>query len=382
MANKKTNTQDKKKTTKAKNTTSKNTTKKNTTKKVEVKEVEVKKEVTKKKDNSEWLKKNYMLICALVIAILLIVNVVLITLGHQVKLADGKEVIASVEGKDFVAEDLFNSLKESYGETKLLELVDSYIVDQELTDEEKLAAKQEAQTNIDGIRSQYEQYGYKWEDVLANYGYNSEEDLLNEFTLAASKEAVAKKYIKANLTDEEIKEYYDANVFGKYTAKHILIIPETNDSMTDEEKTNAENAAKAKAQEVINRLNNGEDFNSLVAEYSQDTGSKDNQGLVENFTKGEVADEFWDAVSNLNDNEYTKEPVKSSYGYHVILKVNSTEKEALDKIKDSLVDKIIDERLSEDSNLYNKTWVKIRTDYNFTINDTTIKNDYEKSISE
>ena len=151
--------------------------------------------------------------------------------------------------------------------------------------------------------------------------------------------------------------------------------------MTDEEKSAAEEAAKNTAQEVINRLNNGEDFASLVKEYSKDEGSVDNEGLVENFTKGDVVDEFFEATRNLKDGEYSKEPVKSTYGYHVILRVSATDKKALKDIKDDIMEEIVENKLDDDSTLYTKTWVEIRKKYNFTINDTTLKAIYEETVN-
>jgi foldase protein PrsA len=391
-----------KKTNNAKTTTSKKTTKtvaatkkveskKETktleNKKTEVKPVETKKETIKKETKktfnfTDWVKENYMIVGLIFVALLLIINIIIVTNGHKVKLSDGKEVIASIDGKDFTAEDLFDDLKEKYGSDSLLTLVDSYIVEQELSNDEKVSAKESAQESIDSIREQYETYGYDWETVLTQYGYSGEEELLQEFILSSEKEVAAKNYIKNNLTDDEITEYYANNVYGTYSAKHILIIPDTNDDMSDEEISAAEEAAKNKAQEVINRLNNGEDFDSLVKEYSEDEGSVDNNGLIENFTKGDVVDEFWDAVESLNDNEYTTEPVKSSYGYHIIYRVSSTEKQTLNEIKDSLVDEIVESKLNDDSSLYTNTWIAIRKKYNFTINDTVIKESYENTVTE
>ncbi len=415
MANKKSTTSESKTTTKKGSSAKKTTTKKNTTsrttttktaakkntakvtkpvvekevKKVEVKETkpvvkeEVKKvetkKIEKKKTIGEWFQENLNLIGGIVIVILLIINIVLIANGHKVKLSDGNEIIASVDGKDFVAEDLFDDLKDLYGSNSLLNLVDKFIVSKEIKDDSE--ARSKAKENLESIRSQYESAGYDWDTVLTQYGYENEDTLLEELMTSVKKEEVAKNYLKENLSDEEINKYYEDEVYGTYSAKHILIKPVTTDNMTDEEKTAAEEAAKNKAQEVINRLNNGEDFASLVKEYSEDEGSVDKEGLVENFTKGDVVDEFFNATAKLKDGEYTTEPVKSSYGYHVILRVSATEKKALKDIKDEVVEKIIEKKLDEDSSLYTKTWVEIRKKYNFTINDTKLKDTYEKSIN-
>ena len=415
MANKKSTTSESKTTTKKGSSAKKTTTKKNTTsrttttktaakkntakvtkpvvekevKKVEVKETkpvvkeEVKKvetkKIEKKKTIGEWFQENLNLIGGIVIVILLIINIVLIANGHKVKLSNGNEIIASVDGKDFVAEDLFDDLKDLYGSNSLLNLVDKFIVSKEIKDDSE--ARSKAKENLESIRSQYESAGYDWDTVLTQYGYENEDTLLEELMTSVKKEEIAKNYLKENLSDEEINKYYEDEVYGTYSAKHILIKPVTTDNMTDEEKNAAEEAAKNKAQEVINRLNNGEDFASLVKEYSEDEGSVDKEGLVENFTKGDVVDEFFNATAKLKDGEYTTEPVKSSYGYHVILRVSATEKKALKDIKDEVVEKIIEKKLDEDSSLYTKTWVEIRKKYNFTINDTKLKDTYEKSIN-
>lgn len=347
--------------------------------KKETKKIETPKKEVKNTQKTFNVKDNLNVIGGAIIILLLAINIILIINGHKVKLSDGKEIIASVDGKDFVADDLFDELKEQYGSNNLLNMVDKYIISKEVKDDSD--AKTKAKENLESIRSQYESAGYEWETVLTQYGYSNEDELLNELTTSIQKENVAKQYLKDNLTDAEINEYYENQVYGTYTVKHILIKPATTDSMTDEEKSAAEDAAKAKAQEVIDKLNNGEDFTSLVKEYSEDTGSVDNEGLVENFTKGDVDNAFFTETNNLKNGEYSKEPVKSSYGYHVILRVSSTDKKALKDIKDEVMEKIVENKLSDDSTLYTKTWVDIRKKYNFTINDTTLKNAYEKTIN-
>lgn len=376
-----------KKASKAKAPVVKKATKVEETKKVETPVVkETTKVETKKKANKNsfvsLIKNNSRNIILGLICILLIFNIVLIVLGHKVKLENGKEVIASIDGKNYTAEQLFDNLKQRYGKDALLTLIDDEISSKELSNDDLTKAKKEAQEYIDEIKKQYESAGYNWSDVLKQYGYANEEALLNEYLVTVKAQIVVKNYLGKKLTDDEIKKYYEENIFGTYTVKHILITPDTTDEMSEEDKSAAEESAKATAQEVINRYANGEDWATLVSTYSEDDGSKDSEGLIENFTKGDMVDEFFNASVALKDNEYTKEPVKSTYGYHVILKVSSTERPSLKDSKEKVISALIDKKLNEDANLYSNTWVKLRKDYKLSINDTDIKSEYEKAISE
>ena len=159
----------------------------------------------------DWCKENYTIIGLVLLAILLIINIVIVSLGHKVKLSNGKEIIASVDGKQFLADDLFDDLKNKYGSDVLLNMIDEFIVGKEVTDEEKVEAKKSAQENIDSIKEQYTSAGYKWEDILSQYGYANEDVLLNEMLVSVEKEIVAKNYIKKDISEDEIKKYYDEN---------------------------------------------------------------------------------------------------------------------------------------------------------------------------
>lgn len=386
--------------TKSTNTKKSSTTKKTATKKVgnnEVKKTttkkiptapkenkkeiitEVKKEVVKKQTFSSFVKENSRIIILSLVCILLVINIILVLLGHKVKLSDGKEIIASIDGKEITAEELFDKMKQQNGSDVLLSIVDNSIIKKELNNDDLTKAKKEAQTQVDTIKNQYESAGYKWDEVLANYGYENEDKLLNEFLDSIKKEIVAKKYLEEKLTDEEIKKYYDESVYGKYTVKHILIKPDTNTEMNDEEVASKEEEALNKANEVIEKLNNGEDWATLVSEYSEDEGSKDNEGLIENFTKGDVVDEFFNASVALENGKYSSEPVKSEFGYHVILKVSSEDKKALDELKDEIKNTLVEKKLTDDANLYTNTWKDIRKKYKLSIEDSAIKNAYEKT---
>lgn len=371
-------TTNKKSTTAAKTNTAKKITKP-VEKEVKIVE-ETKQSVVKKTEKTpimKVLKENATLILLCLICLLLIINIVLIVKGHSVKLSNGNEIVASIDEKDVTAEELYEAVKETYITNELINTIDNFIVEKEITDTNE--AEKTAKEQVESIKEQYNSMGYKWTEVLTNYGYESEKVLLDEIKNSILKENVVVNYLKSNLTEEEIKKYYDENIDDSYTAKHILIIPDTTDDMTAEQKQAAEDVAKTTAEEVINKLNNGEAWANLVTSYSEDDGSKESEGLIENFTKGDVVDEFLTATKELTDGAYSTTPVKSPYGYHVILRVSKTEKEALDTMKDELMEKIVNSKLS-DSNAYTKAWSEIRNKYNFVINDTVIANYYNNAI--
>ena len=153
------------------------------------------------------------------------------------------------------------------------------------------------------------------------------------------------------------------------------------ENSTSDEKKAAEEAAYNKASELIKKLNEGADFETLAKENSEDTGSASNGGLITGVNKAGYDADFYAAALALKDGEYTKTPVKSQFGYHIIYTVSRTEAESYDTLKDSLYDKVVDQKISNDSYLTYKTWDEIRKKYNLNITDTSLKTSYESTIN-
>ena len=94
-----------------------------------------------------------------------------------------------------------------------------------------------------------------------------------------------------------------------------------------------------------------------------------------------MVEEFFEASVKLEKGKYTKEPVESKYGYHIILKVSSTKKPSLKDSKEKILDEIAETKLNNDQKLYNNTWKEIRESYNLKINDTEVEKAYKKSLA-
>lgn len=104
-------------------------------------------------------------------------------------------------------------------------------------------------------------------------------------------------------TDDELKAYFKENY---RRAKHVLLM--TNNGEDKE-------LVKERAENILERAKNGENFDELVANFSEDPGSSSApDGYV--FTDGEMVTEFDDAVKSIQPGEFTM--CESSYGYHII----------------------------------------------------------------
>lgn len=124
---------------------------------------------------------------------------------------------------------------------------------------------------------------------------------------------------KIDVTDEEAKKTYEADKtpWEKIKVSHILISVE-RDNATQAELDKAKNDALS----VIQELDQGADFAELARKYSGDPGSagqggvldmefaRNDQGLVAEFVEGSFK------LDKVGD--YSKEPVLSQFGYHII----------------------------------------------------------------
>ena len=140
-------------------------------------------------------------------------------------------------------------------------MVDEFILNKEYkTDED---AETYAESQLESYKSSYESYGMDFNEALKQANYDGEDDFKNSLILDYKKQTATEDYIKDNLKDSEIKDYYDKNIFGDIEVRHILISPNTNDDMTDKEKDEAEKKAKKEAEDIIKKLNEGEKFSNL-----------------------------------------------------------------------------------------------------------------------
>ena len=75
---------------------------------------------------------------------------------------------------------------------------------------------------------------------------------------------------------------------------------------------------REKAEQVLQRAKNGEDFAALAKEFSEDPGSKDKGGLYEDISQGEFVPEFEQAAFALEPGQIAPNLVESQFGYHII----------------------------------------------------------------
>lgn len=319
----------------------------------------LKKPSNKGKDANKYI--TIILLC--IIVILITVIICLVVKGNHPKLSDGKEVVATIDGKDFTADELYAELNKQGGYSILTSMIEDFIIEKEIDD------KTDAEKYADSIIAQYEA---QYKDSSISF----KEVVMNSYL----REEVAEKYIKESITDEELKTYYDEHVSDELSVKHILIAPDVDDDATSDEKKKAETEALNKAKEIIEKLNNGEDFETLAKENSDDEGSASNGGIINNVVKDKYITEFWDAANKLEVDKYTTEPVKSKYGYHIIYKVSHTEKKSFDEMKESLYDSVVSAKTSDDSYLIEKTWIEIHKKYNLSIIDTDIQRMYDANV--
>lgn len=157
--------------------------------------------------------------------------------------------------------------------------------------------------------------------------------------LAQMQEDLARKVyidqqIASKVTDEEIKKFYDEYVKNfksakEIKAKHILV--DTEDM----------------AKEIIAKLDNKADFDELAKDYSKD------QPELGYFTEEMMVPEFSSAAFSMEKDTYSKEPVKTEFGYHVIYVEDIRDSEPLpleaveSQIKNSLSQKAIDDVIAD-----------------------------------
>lgn len=299
--------------------------------------------------------------------------------GKEAKLDDNTTAV-SLKGAKITATDYYNEIKTS-NISKLVDIIDHQLFDEKYpsNDEEDKSVKEQ----INQIKETYGSNETMYLSAIQQYfGVSSEDELEEMLRLEYKRNEAVEDYIKDALSDREIENYYNENIIGDIKASHILIKPDVDSDATDEEKQKAENKAKKEAEKIIKKLKDGEDFAKLAKEYSDDTSTAKDGGNLGYFNTDDMDENFMDAVKKLNNNEYTKEPVKTQYGYHIILKVDQKDKPKLKEVKDDIKTTLANAKLDGNSTLHYQTLIDIREKNNIKWQDDKLEKQYNELMDQ
>ena len=312
-------------------------------------------------------------LCTLAVATLLLTGC-----GKEAKLDDDKTAV-KLDGIKITATDYYNEIKES-NISKLVEMIDHQLFDEEYpaTDEED----EDVKSQIDQIKESYSDEATFNSVIQQYFGVSTEDELEDLLRLEYKRNEAVVDHIEDDLTKEEIEEYYDENIIGDIKASHILITPDTTEDASSEEQQEAEEKALRKANRIVEKLDNGEDFAELAKQYSDDEATKDNGGDLGYFNTDDMDENFMDAVKELKKNEYTGNPVKTEYGYHIILKTDQKDKPKLKKVRSQVKEDLANEKLDNDSTLHYQTLMDIREEKGIKWNDDELKKQYEEYMDQ
>ncbi len=295
--------------------------------------------------------------------------------GKEIEVKNGSKVAVSVTGEKITATEYYEKIKED-NISKLVDMIDTGMLAKKYkeTDEENDYVNKQ----IEQIKSYYGSNEETYLSVIKSYfGASSEEDLKVKLRLDYKRNKAIEDYITSHLTDKEINDYYKDSITGEIKASHILITADVKSDANEEEKAKAEQAALKKAQNIIKKLDKGEDFAKLAKSNSKDEGSATNGGDLGYFQPNTMVEEFKDAVIKLEVNKYTKEPVKTQFGYHIILKTGEKEKPELKEVKDTIKETLKNQKLNSDPALRYKTLISVREENKISWNDDTLKKAYD-----
>lgn len=268
--------------------------------------------------------------------------------------SNGGSTVASMKGAKITQQDYYKELKKSSaGQQVLRSMIVAKALDQQYGDKvsEKAVNKQ-----FNSVKSQY---GDTFAATLGQNGY-TESSFKDQIKTSLLSEAALKdlKPVSKKQLEKTYKTYQP-----KITVQHILV------------KTQAE------AQKIIDTFgkekNTADNFGKLAKKNSIDTGTKESQGKLPAFdnTDTQLDADFKAASFKLTKNgDYTKTPVKTQFGYHIIRLISTPGKGSL---SDAKTKKAVKEQIyttwEADSTIMNGVLSKVLKKANVTIKDNDLK---------
>ena len=314
---------------------------------------------------------------AFLIGVIITIIVVIIIWPKRIAtLKDGTQPILTVNNTTYTADDLYNDMKDTYSINILINSLDKMILDEKYKEDNEMndSVKQTAEYYY----SMYEQYqNITKEQFLENNGFKSEKEFLEYLKLDYRRNLYYDEYVESLISDKDIEKYYKNEVFGDVNSKHILVSVSSDDTSENEKELSDEDAKKL-ANEIIDKLNKGTSWDDVINEYKDKITNED---LGYRAFNASLDTAYIKEMKNLKVNTYSKTPILSSYGYHIVYKIDQKDKPELKNVKEDIITILAEEKKNNDNNLYQKALINLRKEAKLEFKDTDLGEKYNKYIS-
>ena len=161
---------------------------------------------------------------------------------------------------------------------------------------------------------------------------------------------------------------------GEVTVAHIMIVKPNNSDIAQAEK------AKATIEDIYKKIQQGESFESLAQQFSEDKSSAPKGGLLQRFGSGQLSsEEFENVAFELKEKNQISAPFQSQFGWHIVKLIEKHPLLPFDEMKADLEEKI---RKDERSLLItNSLAKKLRAKYTY-VKDAKVLAQIKKSVTE
>lgn len=231
----------------------------------------------------------------------------------------------------------------------LNDLVEQMILEQEAAKLGITVSDPEIDMSIENIRTKAGMSHEQMEEMLKKENLTKEQ-FRKQWRLQIISGKLVSTIVKGNIavTDDEIeslyKEYY-GNIENSDEVQIAHILISVNDQQPEQ--------ALEKASRIAELAKSGNDFSKLVAEYSDDTFSKEKEGVLGYFKKGELVSEL-EAVVAITEVGEVSGPVQTASGYHIIkvLNRNTLDSNSVDTYREQLRQEIYKKKVAEELQKY------------------------------
>lgn len=240
--------------------------------------------------------------------------------------ACGSKTVAVTNGGKITQSEYYSSMKNTSNGKQVLQQM---ILDKVLNKE---YGKKVSDSEVNAQFNQYKsQYGSEFETLLEQQGLTT-----SSFKNQLKSNLLLKEAVKDNISysKSDLQKQFK-NFQPKVTVNEILV------------------SNKSTAEKVISQLKDGKKLSDLAKKYSSDTSNKNNGGKMPAFdnTDSNVDSAFKKAAYKLSNGQYTKEPVKTQFGYQIIQMVNHPKKGSYNEHVNDLKEQIANSKLNDSTTL-------------------------------